>query len=186
MPILPHGLPIPFVLPRVESLLDIGAGIRPQTMVSSPKHVCVEPHFEYVEALKEAGYEVIPETWRALEAMPDGCFDAVLALDIIEHLPKDEGFELIAEAERVASKFVLFFTPLGFVSQHCEGTDSWGLHGCEWQEHRSGWMPEDFPGYEFDYIDNDVTGQREAFFALTVKGKSCKSHTPQPTRCRTS
>ena len=26
-----------------------------------------------------------------------------------------------------------------------EGVDPWGMGGVEWQKHRSGWMPDDFP-----------------------------------------
>jgi hypothetical protein len=36
------------------------------------------------------------------------------------------------------------FTPYGFVSNHYENKDGWGLRGMEMQEHKSGWIPEDF------------------------------------------
>jgi len=170
MPVLNHGLPCPFSLAPMASVLDIGAGIRPQTMFSTPRHVCVEPHFEYADALRESGYEVIETTWRdALKEIPDDSFDMVMALDVIEHLTKEEGWELKREMERVSSRYVLFVTPHGFMHQHCEGTDHWGLHGCVWQEHRSGWLPDDFDGYQIEYIMGAVTEEKEAFYALLVK-----------------
>lgn len=65
-----------------------------------------------------------------------GAVDAVVALDVIEHLERDEAFELVARLERVARRRVVIFTPNGFVPQ--PGTDE-----NPWQEHRSGFGPED-------------------------------------------
>ena len=41
---------------------------------------------------------------------------------------------------------VVVFTPLGFLPQACDPgeIDGWGLHGGNWQMHRSGWSPDDF------------------------------------------
>jgi len=41
----------------------------------------------------------------------DGSFDTVLLMEIIEHLPEQQAFELIAEAKRVATKRVIVSTP---------------------------------------------------------------------------
>ena len=61
-----------------------------------------------------------------------GQFDACVALDVIEHLPKEDGFKLIAAMERVALKQVVLFTPSGFLPQRHTDQD-------DLQEHLSGW-----------------------------------------------
>jgi diadenosine tetraphosphatase ApaH/serine/threonine PP2A family protein phosphatase len=85
-------------------------------------------------------------------------------IDLIEHLEKKDGLELLKEADRVARKQIIVYTPLGFFPMHFDkkdGTkDIWGLDGGEMQEHRSGWKPEDF-GKTWDfYICEDC---HEAF-----------------------
>lgn len=65
-----------------------------------------------------------------------GQFEACIALDLIEHLPKREGKRLLEDMERVASKRVILFTPNGFLPQR-------GARG-DLQEHLSGWQPEEF------------------------------------------
>ncbi|MEK7169201.1 MAG: class I SAM-dependent methyltransferase [Patescibacteria group bacterium] len=63
-------------------------------------------------------------------------FDAVIALDVIEHLEKKDGYKLLKLMEHLASKKVVLLTPNGFVNQTGEGN---GL-----QEHLSGWSVSDF------------------------------------------
>lgn len=42
----------------------------------------------------------------------DACFDIVLALEVIEHMQKSDGYKLLSEAERVAREKVIVSTPL--------------------------------------------------------------------------
>jgi hypothetical protein len=66
-------------------------------------------------------------------------------VDIIEHLEKDEGMKLLKCTENIARSQVVIFTPYGILPQsHPDGKDAWGLNGCDWQQHKSGWLPEDF------------------------------------------
>ena len=58
-------------------------------------------------------------------------FDCCVASDLIEHLTKEEGRQLIRDMERIASKKVLLFTPNGFLAQSSRGDDL--------QQHLSGW-----------------------------------------------
>ena len=64
-------------------------------------------------------------------------FDAVVALDVVEHFEKKDGLSLIAQMENIARKKVIILTPYGFVSQH-------PLDGNPYQEHKSGWYIDDF------------------------------------------
>jgi hypothetical protein len=68
----------------------------------------------------------------------DGSVDGVFALDVIEHLTKDEGERFLDAMERIARKRVLVLTPNGFTpKEHLEG-------GNPWQAHQSGWTTTDF------------------------------------------
>ncbi|MFO0270396.1 MAG: hypothetical protein ACK53W_07675 [Gemmatimonadota bacterium] len=134
-------------------VVDVGAGLRPQALVTGERHICVEPHGEYADALEAAGYTVVRDTAvAALEAMP--AVDTIVALDVIEHMDKAEGLRFLDVAKRKA-KQVVVFTPLGFLPQEETGaTDAWGLHGQHWQKHRSGWMPKEFDGW-ITFVDRN-------------------------------
>jgi SAM-dependent methyltransferase len=59
-------------------------------------------------------------------------FEAVVACDVLEHLTADDGAELLARMQRVASNRVVVLTPNGHVPQGA----TWGN---PYQVHRSGW-----------------------------------------------
>ncbi len=157
-------------------VLDVGCGINPQTLIWPRVHLCVEIHDEYVQYLQErfsdsTRYVIMQSAWRdALRLMPDKSVDSVFALDFIEHLEKAEGMAFLAEAERVARRQVVVFTPFGYFPQSYEdphAEDRWGMHGGHWQTHRSGWMPEDFSAdWEIiacrEYHTSDQHGSLEA------------------------
>lgn len=153
------------------SVLDIGAGIRPQTFVPCDRLTCLEPHGEYCEVLRDHGIEVIEAPAPGgLRVLQDRSFDAVVAFDVIEHMTREDGGEMIAEMLRIAREQVVIFTPLGLMPQSGgDETDPWGMQGQHWQQHRSGWTPADFPGWRcvvdehFHARDGEHFG---AFFAL--------------------
>ena len=66
-------------------------------------------------------------------------FDVVTLFDVIEHLPKNLGWELLAKCEALSSRFVFLQTPYGFLEQGPE-------EGNPFQVHLSGWFPHDFEG----------------------------------------
>lgn len=141
-------------LKPADVLLDIGAGIRPYTQIECKRHICVEPHKEYADILMRSGYEVLNLT--ALDALTTLTgFDTVLLLDVIEHMDKEEGKEVIRLAKEKARQ-VAVFTPLGFMKQSFEEgeKDPWGYSGMHWQTHRSGWMPGEFKGWRV-YVDEN-------------------------------
>lgn len=134
--------------------VDIGTGIRPHDFIDAAICICFEPYAEYVEILKDKVnekfdkiYVVEQQTWSgALDFLAEKSVDTVFLIDVIEHLEKDEGEALLKRTEKIARQQIVIFTPLGFVAQHTleGGKDAWGLDGAEWQEHKSGWLPEDF------------------------------------------
>jgi len=111
------------------------------------KHICIEPHYEYAEWLRERGYPVVQATaLTVLDKMER--VDTIFMLDVIEHMQKDEGLAVLEIAKKKANQVVVF-TPIGFHEQsYKEGDkDAWGMNGTDWQTHRSGWMPSEFAGW---------------------------------------
>lgn len=161
-----HTLPRPDGLVVADTVLDIGAGLRPMQWYQ-PKllHCCVEPYRPYAEKLRAAGYEVFEYT--AL-AWLRGCrhYEAVYLLDVIEHMIHLDALNVLRHACRVAQKQVVVFTPYGFVQQT---HDAWNMGGEYWQTHRSGWTPEDFPPPWRTQLYCPTTSQPEGFFALWTR-----------------
>lgn len=142
----------------VDSLVDIGCGVRPQTAIKTKIHIAIEPHKPYLDALKpycptDSQYIFInTDGLSGLKMFADKSVDSVCMVDLIEHLEKDAGYELLRESERVARYQLIVFTPLGFFPQdyHEGDRDAWNMDGASYQVHKSGWMPDDFgPGWDF-------------------------------------
>ena len=77
------------------------------------------------------------------EDIPDiGTFDVALVLDVIEHLSKDRGLEILEQVEGLCKK-VIILTPLGW------DDNTRAVHSLEnpYQEHKSLWSEDDFPGW---------------------------------------
>lgn len=64
-------------------------------------------------------------------------FDAVICIDVIEHLTQQEGIQLMKQMEIIAKKRVILLTPNGFYHQHA-------LEGNPYQIHKSGWKSSRF------------------------------------------
>ncbi|AAU03805.1 methyltransferase domain-containing protein [Rickettsia typhi] len=140
-----------FISP-VYSVIDIGCGIRPQQYIIPDLLICVEPYKEYTEILKKnlsgTNSIIIPlDAKSALSTLPDKSIDSIFLIDVIEHIPKEIGKEILIKCTRIARRQIIIFTPLGFMPQEVHEIDGWNLHGGVWQEHKSGWYPEDFPGW---------------------------------------
>jgi hypothetical protein len=150
------GLPRPEGLIEVDTVLDIGAGLRPMGWYKPKYHACAEPYQPYAQRLSDAGYPVflLPAMAMLTRSQP-GDFDAIYLLDVIEHMERLEGEAVIRAALELKPKQIIVATPNGFYPQ--EG-DAWGLGGEYWQRHRSGWTPADFPGWTISFYDNGANG----------------------------
>ena len=68
--------------------------------------------------------------------------------DVIEHIDRETGLKVLPALKRIAPQQIVIFTPLGYTWINIPtkmSQDQWGMGGAEWQKHRSGWHPEDFP-----------------------------------------
>ena len=140
-------------LQKADVVLDIGCGIRPQNFIKPNVHICCEPFDQYVAYLQknidkesERNVVIVKATWdEAVKIFPPGSVDTIFLNDVIEHLEKEDALRLLKASETIARRQIVIFTPLGFMPQsHPDGKDAWGLDGGAWQEHKSGWQPEDF------------------------------------------
>jgi Methionine biosynthesis protein MetW len=76
----------------------------------------------------------------------DNSFDLVISCDVLEHLPKHDGFLMLYEVERITSSIGLIFSPNGFLKQspnvgnaHNAHISSWTpkeMSNFKWQNHR--------------------------------------------------
>lgn len=160
--LLHHNLESPQGLLECDSVLDIGAGIRPFPWYTPKRHICVEPSLVYCDILRANGFEVVQAT--AEEALRELKAEAVLMLDVIEHMPRDVGDRVVPLAVAAASRQVVIYTPNGFMVQD---HDTWGLGEDEWQRHKSAWTPDDFAGWRIQIVP---LYQRSAFFASWSHG----------------
>ena len=169
---------------QVDVVLDVGPGIAPMNYFRPKFHILLEPFDEYVQILTrrfatDGSVFVLSGTAQLLiGSFASNSVDTVFLLDVIEHLPKEDGLNILTHAKRIARKQVIVFTPLGFMPQtvHEGEKDGWGLGGASVQEHLSGWFPEDFgDGWDFyicetfhkvDFRNQLLKQEYGAFFAV--------------------
>ena len=121
---------------RVESVLDLGAGIQPQRVLRAPTI--------RVDLWRRYRPDVLADLRTPLPFL-DRAVDVVWCSDAIEHLEREEGIRLLAEMDRVARRGVVVRTPLGFC-EHAAVDSPWEIdreQANPHQAHRSGWAPED-------------------------------------------
>jgi SAM-dependent methyltransferase len=97
------------------------------------------PYFEAVQG----------DALQYCEMTPSGAFDAVLAIDLLEHLSERVGHMLVKEMYRVASNLVVVWTTLGMVEQ-----GPYDVDGRENPHEKHTWGPtqEFFGGYGWQSV----------------------------------
>lgn len=111
-----------------HTVMDIGSGNTRTNIVEWTELYRVDPIITPIGDLDIVG------TWEdAIPVMKQKNIDCVFLMDVIEHLPKRQGEDLLAQTRPLVKQIVVF-TPLGFMLQE-DG---------EWNTHRSGWQPSDF------------------------------------------
>ncbi|OGO06821.1 MAG: hypothetical protein A2Y92_01875, partial [Chloroflexi bacterium RBG_13_57_8] len=92
-------------------------------------------------------------------------FDAVMCLELIEHLDKEEGLRFIRNAEAIAVRKVIISTPVGFLDVN-SGADACGQEkGNPYQHHKGGWEPGELRALGYKVYYNDYMHRLEKFFA---------------------
>ena len=95
-----------------KSVLDIGCGPDSSlSLLGFDRLVGIEGYAPYIEKanLNHTHNDIVLGDVRQLDRyFSAGQFDACVAQDLIEHLPKEDGLKLIRAMERVASRKVVF------------------------------------------------------------------------------
>ena len=123
---------------EIASVLDIGCYKHPQGVIAVPRHVLVDPFQPYIDAHQSFPERYCMDWEESLDFFEPKEFEAIFLLDVIEHLEKEQGQELLPRTVEAAGRVVVIFTPTGFVEQN--PIDASG----ELQRHKSGWLPEEF------------------------------------------
>jgi hypothetical protein len=106
-------------LTTCNSVLDLGCGYNsPIQHCNVPFSVGVELFDPYLQESKRRAIhnEYIKANIMKVELKPK-CFDAVVAIEVLEHLTKEEGYTLIERMERWSRKKVVVTTPNGYLPQ---------------------------------------------------------------------
>lgn len=138
-------------LPKDITILDLACGLSLRSKyIPASIRVGVDIYDEYFKHIEaDVPYVVIRQDIRDLSIFPDKSFDLVIALDVVEHLTKNESLAMIKECERIARKAVIIETPEGFIPQNI---DILGHGGDEYQTHRSGWEATEFEDMGYSVI----------------------------------
>lgn len=121
-----------------ESVLDLGCG--PSSSLQYCKNIKysigVETFKQYFEESKKRKIHTEYIEKRVEEVdFPEKSFDAVILIEVLEHLSEESGYAMLKKSEKWAKKKVIVSTPNGFLPQKA-------LDNNPFQRHLSGWSVE--------------------------------------------
>lgn len=126
---------------KSRSILDVGCGkAEPMSSINRKGRLIAvgADGFEpYLQICRESGlfHDLIQCDVRQLP-LKDNSFDTVMCMEVLEHLDREEGEQLLASLERIARKQVILTTPAGKYDQHI-------YDGNPNQEHKYIWQPSE-------------------------------------------
>ncbi|MEX0909950.1 MAG: class I SAM-dependent methyltransferase [Candidatus Paceibacterota bacterium] len=166
---------IEYAVSDCKTLLDVGCGTnspvqflqknihktgvdiwQPSLEISKSKDI----HDEYIQG----------DILKLSENFKPRSFECLIASELIEHLEKDDGFELLRQLEKVASKRVVITTPQGFLPQGEYGDNPWQFHRSGWdvsEMRNRGYKVIGFNGAKFVWNIKFLWRKRENAFILT-------------------
>jgi SAM-dependent methyltransferase len=132
-----------------QTVLDVGCGPAP-TLRQLGVSRCVglegyRPAFEDAKRQNTQDEIICGDVRHLASHFKPGQFDACIAMDVIEHLSKEDGLKLMRDMELIAKKKIVFFTPNGFLPQK-QAADS------DLQAHLSGWETEEMKDHGYDVM----------------------------------
>lgn len=141
---------------KEDRVLELGCGNGRITNYLPCKELVGIDAFDYSAYFKG---KFILHNINDLSFIEDNSFDVVLAIDVIEHLEKEDGFKLLKEMDRIAKRTIFVFTPKKWTDNRdsVENKRYWS-YGNMYNYHKSLWVTEDFvsSGYEITLDANYV------------------------------
>jgi SAM-dependent methyltransferase len=141
---------------QAVSVLDVGAGRgRPMRFLRRRLRfyaVGVDIFRPYLQECQRQGVydDYVQVDARSLPFQSDS-FDAVLCMEVLEHLEREEGLALIAALEQIARRQVIISTPVGAHHQH-------DYDGNPYQEHKYIWQPGELKRLGYRVIGHGLRG----------------------------
>jgi 2-polyprenyl-3-methyl-5-hydroxy-6-metoxy-1,4-benzoquinol methylase len=117
-------------LKKYQSILDLGCG--KDSPLCREKRRCEITGVDNYEISKVHDKFYKNDVLNINQIFKENSFDCVMAMDLIEHLTKEEGIELIEKMIKIAKEKIIIYTPNGFVDQDA-------FDGNPNQIHKSGW-----------------------------------------------
>jgi len=119
-----------------ESFIELGCGPDSPTQYieKTVNKIGVDIHEPWLNESKKRNLfnKYILADIRNVFELPLPETDCVMLLDVIEHLEKEEGIEILENAEKFAKKTVIVSTPNGFMKQEPVEWDPYSEHKCGW------------------------------------------------------
>ncbi|MEW6684670.1 MAG: methyltransferase domain-containing protein [Candidatus Edwardsbacteria bacterium] len=142
-----------FQLNGMTSVLDLGCG-KISNLRFLNKNIYLygidayEKDINNSKSLKIHNEYIIDNILNVDRYFQNNSVDACVALDVIEHLTKDNGLLLIKKIEQIAKKKIIIFTPNGFLPQKSNEEG-------DYQEHLSGWEVDEMKNLGFKVYGSD-------------------------------
>lgn len=133
-----------------ETILELGAGQNSYYHVPGRKYKITgfdiyEPSLIKAKENGKIDDYIVGNVLDIGQIFNEDSYDLVCAFDLIEHLKKNNGYELIKNMEIIARKRIVIFTPNGFLPQPPSEDNPF-------QEHLSGWNYNEMVSLGFTVI----------------------------------
>lgn len=135
-----------------DKVLDIGCGLKWIT-----KHlVCndligIDIYSDYL-----TNKDICGNITKVTDYFTSKSFDFAIAIDVIEHLEKNDGTKLLIDLQKIVRKKVFVTTPT-FWTENKQAVDNQNLWSCNnsYNSHKSFWEAKDFQklGYKIANVD---------------------------------
>lgn len=120
-----------------DTVLDVGSG-------DGRSHNIPVKSIETVDCWPAANPDYLLDLEK--DDLPAKSYDVVLMIDLLEHLEKKRGVEILRQAQNIATRAVVVLTPLKWDANQDAFNELGGFYeGNEHILHRSLWTLADFP-----------------------------------------
>lgn len=146
-----------------DSVLDIGCGTGEylraiKLMRPDIRAIGLDPHEVSLDQ-SGADAKILGAAPAKLYDLDVKSVDAVLCLDVIEHMPKRDAIETLLLLKSIARKVVVVFTPRGLMPQPPAPDNPWQEHLCgfeEWELSSLGLACETWPSFDYGKAQHDA------------------------------